>query len=87
MILYSLVFTPPGVSNDSPEYGSEVAHHGECVVHTDSCFVVPHQHFHKVESEDGFHSIVGEPLTQLIQEDEPDTHWEIQDRFLGNKIY
>ena len=61
-----------GVCKDGAKDGGEVAEHGEGVVDHGGCVFCQVQLLLQVEGEDGLHAVVGEPLTELIPDDEED---------------
>ena len=60
------------VGQDGPEDGGEVAEHGEGVVDHGGRVLRQVQLLLQVEGEDGLHAVVGEPLAELIPDDEED---------------
>ena len=61
-----------GVGQDGSEDGGEVAEHGEGVVDHGGSVLRQVQLLLQVEGEDGLHAVVGEPLAELIADDEED---------------
>ena len=61
-----------GVCKDGAEDGGEVAEHGEGVVDHGGRVLRQMQLLLQVEGEDGLHAVVGEPLAELIADDEED---------------
>ena len=60
------------VGNHGTEDGGEVAEHGEGVVDHGGRVLRQVQLLLQVEGEDGLHAVVGEPLAELIPDDEED---------------
>ena len=60
------------VGQDGSEDGGEVAEHGEGVVDHGGRVLRQVQLLLQVEGEDGLHAVVGEPLAELIPDDEED---------------
>ena len=60
------------VGDPCSEDGGEVAEHGEGVVDHGGRVLRQVQLLLQVEGEDGLHAVVGEPLAELIPDDEED---------------
>ena len=60
------------VGDHGPKDGCEVTEHGEGVVDHGGRVLRQVQLLLQVEGEDGLHAVVGEPLAELIPDDEED---------------
>ena len=81
--MHSQVFSQEGISDDGADDRCKVTEHNESVEDGNGQVVFPSEYACEVNDEDSSHSIIREPLTHLVDKDEPDARRKTADRFLG----